>query len=118
MTAMVARLDVDWCGTPPDWVVALAGACDQASQSAVAKRCGYSPSTVNQVLRNRYAGDLGAVEAAVRGALMAHVVACPVLGEVPSHQCIAHQRRKPAQIGANPTWVRLYRACPTCPNHA
>lgn len=117
MTATPAqdRARAHWGDPPPDWVSALAAACDDRSQSRVAAAIGYSPAVISQILRARYPGDLAKVEASVRGALMAETVACPVLGPIPTHQCLAEQAR-PFQA-TNSLRARLYRACRTgCPN--
>lgn len=104
-----------WGDNAPDWINVLAEQCDRTSQKAAATRIGYSPATVNQVLRRKYAGDMVKVEGAVSGAYLAATVDCPVLGEVPSDQCLAHQR-KPRST-SNPMRVQLYRACRSgCPH--
>lgn len=103
---------------PPEWVVELARACDApgASQASVAKRIGYSPSAVSTVLRNGYAGDLARVEQAVRGALMAETVQCPIVGEIGRDVCLGHQKRARKFVPTSSMRVHLYRTCPTCPN--
>lgn len=95
-----------------DWLTVLAEACRDSSQAAVAARIGYSATVVNQVLKGKYTGDLRAVEQAVRGALLSYTIECPVLGALPAHLCLEHQRRPFA--ATNPLRVRLYRACRTC----
>lgn len=104
-----------WGDALPAWVHALAEACDRRTQAAVARDLGYSPAVVNRVLRAAYAGRYDTVEQAVTGALMAATVDCPVLGELPSHQCLEIQRRPFAATNAQR--VRLYRACRSCPNN-
>ncbi len=99
----------------PDWVKALAIACDVSSQSAVARQLGYSPAVVSTVLANKYQGDLTAVEQAVRGALMAQTILCPVVGELSSQACNAHQRQPWAPH--NPQRIQFYKACRAgCPH--
>ena len=93
----------------PDWVVELARQCELSSQRKVARRLGVSAAVVSQVLKEKYPGDLAGVEARVRGAFMASVVDCPVLGELPSDQCQAWQRKPFA--ATNPLRVQVYRAC-------
>lgn len=109
------RAKESW-GTPPAWVLALAEECDaRKSQAKVARRIGYSPTTVNQVISRTYKGDLAAVEAAVRGAFLGERVDCPVLGPLPRDRCLNHQRQP--LIATNPERVRLYRACRNgCPH--
>lgn len=97
----------------PDWLSALASACAASTQTAVAKQLLVSPSTVNQVLRGKYRGDLGRVEARVRGALMQETVTCPVLGDLATDQCQEQQG-----MGFYPSSIRaaLYRNCRICTN--
>jgi len=106
----------DVCGNDcPDWIMALADACDHESQKSVAERIGYSPAVVNTVLKGTYGAGLDAIELAVRGALLAETVECPVYGDLEGHRCLEYQRRKFA--ATNPVRVRLYRACRTCLNN-
>lgn len=99
------------------WIEVLQAACKASSQSAVAKRLGYSTTVVNQVLKGSYTGDLQRVQLAVEGALMGATVDCPILGDIPRLACVDHQRHaQGAFVATNPTRVQLRRACPTCPN--
>jgi len=98
----------------PAWILALREQVAAKGQRAVAKEIGYSPAVVSQVLQRKYGengagGDLASVEKRVRGAYMGETVYCPVLGEIPSNQCLDHQRKPFAPI--NPMRVRLFRAC-------
>lgn len=110
------RATAEWHGTLPDWVATLAHECDASSQKDTAARCGYSTAVINQVLGNRYAGDLTAVEMAVKGALMHEEIICPVMGEMPLHTCLENQRRKFSPT--NSTRARLWRACRTACSHS
>jgi len=98
-----------------DWKDVLALECKRTSQSATAKRIGYSPAVVSQVLKGSYKGDESRVQQAVEGALMGLTVDCPVIGEIPRNTCLEYQRRPFA--ATNPTRVALSRACPTCPHY-
>lgn len=111
----IARARSAWGDTPPDWIVALAEACDRASQASVAKRLGISGSVVNQVLGRCYAGRMDTAETRVRGTLMAETVACPVLGDVSSARCLDEQRRP--FHPTNHQRVRLWKACRSCANN-
>ena len=114
---LVARVNERWNYDPPDWVVHLAAACERSSQAEVAARIGYSASAVNQVLQNVYTGSLARVEQAVRGAILAEKVDCPVLEQLPREACARHQRRRSDQLTANPLLPKLYRACRAgCPH--
>jgi len=98
-----------WDGFAPDWVLVMADRCDQTSQRAVAERIGYSPASVNRILKNKWSADLTAVERMVRGAFMAATVICPVQGEIGTDACSANQELPFA--ATNNMRVRLYRAC-------
>ncbi|MBF0415624.1 MAG: hypothetical protein HQL79_07635 [Magnetococcales bacterium] len=54
----------------PDWILALATACDADTQGHVATRIGYSKGVVSQVLKGIYKGRVDLVEQAVRQYLM------------------------------------------------
>lgn len=101
-----------WGSTCPEWMVVLARACDEGSQRGVAEVIGYSPTTVNQVLKGRYKGGLAAIEQAVRGAYMGVTVGCPILGEIPTARC-REERNKPFANTSN-FRVTLWRACQGC----
>lgn len=103
-----------WGDALPLWVAALAEACDKASLGKVAERVKYSAAALSQVINGKYPGDLVKLERAVRGALLAEVVACPVLARtIPTSDCGANQRR--GFSTASPLAARLGRTCPTCP---
>ena len=103
-----------WGQTAPEWVTALAIACDApgSSQAAIARRFGVSGAMINQALRNTYNGRLDKLEARVRGELMNERVICPVLGEINKRRCIDEQSRPYA--ATNAVRVELRRACPRC----
>lgn len=111
--AKAREAHVDSTGYAPDWIEALAAACDASTGRAVARRLGVSPAAVCRVLANAY-GDTGKMERRVRELLMATAVACPVLGDIDAAVCREHQERPYTPI--NPTYVRLFRACRTCPH--
>lgn len=114
---LVRRVAERWNHDAPPWVVMLANACDESSQAETAERIGYSAAAVNQVLAHTYTGSLPRVEQAVRGAIGAERVDCPVLDEIPREVCARHQRRRSDQITANPLLPKLYAACRNgCPH--
>lgn len=92
-----------------NWLDKLREECSRAPQVRVAERIGYSAAVVNQVLSGTYKGDLRAVQKAIEGAFMGATVACPVLGEIASDQCLREQKREYA--ATNPGRVRLWKAC-------
>ena len=106
----VAKAVSAWGDTMPDWVRILAEGCNMESQAAVAKRIGYSPATVSQVLSNSYQkGDISRFEQVVRGALMAETIICPRLGEMSRDVCLNWQRRPFSTASSNA--VAMYQAC-------
>lgn len=96
----------------PVFVTALREACDRQSQALVAKRIGYSPAVVNQVLAGKYKGDLNRVQRAIEGALLGVTVDCPILGPLASNKCLDLQSLPFA--ATNPQRVKLYKACRKC----
>ncbi len=97
----------------PDWVQALAQACDELeSQAQAASRIGYSATAVNQILKNKYPGSLPKVEQKVRVVLMSDRINCPVLGEIASSQCMEAQGRSFSAASAQS--VQLWKACQAC----
>lgn len=114
-SSAIDRARAAWGEAIPDWMIALAEACDNQSQSAVAKQLGYSAALVSQVIGNKYGGGLTAVEQAVRGAFLAAIVDCPVVGELAADACNAHQRATWAPL--NPTRISFFKACRSgCPH--
>lgn len=111
-TAMAA-----WGPDLPDWIEAMAIECGDASQAAVARALGRSGSMISQVLRNRYAGDLAALEEVFRGAYMQARVHCPALGAIPTNDCQTWRRKARQFVTGNPLRVRMYRACTQCPRN-
>lgn len=101
-----------WSGGVPDWVHALATACDRKSQAHVARQIGYSPTVVNQVLKRKYPGNMRRVEDAVRATIMRSTVECPELGEIALAECREYQARPFSSTNAQR--VRLWKACRNC----
>jgi len=111
-----ARAAHHWGADLPDWVAALAIACDAAgSQAGTAARVGYSGAVVSQVLKRDYRGSYDAVEAAVRARIMAATIECPALGQILLEDCHDHQRAAGAGARESTLQVQLARACPICP---
>lgn len=110
------RARAAWGRGMPDWIEALGAACDARRQGEVARAIGYSAAVVSQALSATYKGDWGAVEQAVRGALMGELVECPVLGAIGRDQCLRNQRRVqgPRSSAGDPVHQALRRTCPTC----
>lgn len=104
-----------WAAPVPDWIMALASACDDSGRGRVADRLGYSPAVISQVLSCSYKGDMARIEGLVRGAYLAATVHCPVNGDIPVDVCLIDQRREPPFASS---WrYRVHRACRNgCPN--
>lgn len=107
------KVALAWGFPWPDWVEALAEACDATSGRAVAGRLGVSPAAVCRVLGGTY-GNTAGIERRVREVIMTTRVACPVCGEIDTDTCRTNRERPFTAV--NPTFVRLFRACPTCPH--
>jgi hypothetical protein len=114
MNDPVATMRTAWGEAAPDWIVALARACAASSQGRVADRMGRSAAVVSQVLRNKYPGDMRAVEELVRGCYLAATVDCPSLGTLPTNECAKWRRKARVFSGANALGVQMYRACQRC----
>jgi len=93
----------------PDWIEIVARESNRTSATAVAQRLGYSTAVVSSLVRGKYGGDLGAVEARVRGVYMGEEVGCPVLGEIGRDQCLDEQKKK--HIGTSQIRTALFHAC-------
>lgn len=117
---MASTLDIArslWGDTIPDWVVVLAEECGKTSQNRVARRLNRSASLVSHVIRNKYEGDMVAVEDVVRGVFMSSTVTCPALGSISTAACRDWMRKAHAFSNENSERVRLYRACRSCPRY-
>ncbi|KJS43529.1 MAG: hypothetical protein VR71_10045 [Roseovarius sp. BRH_c41] len=106
-----------WGEALPDWVAALAEACDRDSQNKVARRMERSASLVSSILRNRYQADTSLVEDLVRGHFMKATVACPVQGEIGLQVCRKWRGKARHFENVNSQTVTMYRACNRCPVH-
>jgi hypothetical protein len=104
-----------WGDPLPDWIEVMAGKCLEMPQVKVAERLGYSAAVVSQLLRNRYKGNLAALEDAVRGAWMGATVICPVVGSMRSDVCRDWQRKGKEFKATNSNRARMYFACASCP---
>lgn len=99
------------------WLKVLRQEVASSSLAVMAERLGVSRTTISQVCNERYPGDMGRIQGLVESVLMGHTVECPILGRIPQHECMAHQRRKAGEVGSTPNEIRLYKACRSgCPN--
>lgn len=114
MSNPVQIAQAHWGVSLPDWVLQLAHECESASQNKVAAKLGISASAISQVLRAKYGADLANIETSVRGVFMNEVTACPALGNIPAHVCLAWRRKAKQFSNSNLQRVRMYRACRKC----
>lgn len=116
---MGSKIDIAraaWGAELPDWVEAMAAACDDSSQNAVAKRLELSAAAVSTVIKRTYqARDYSNIEQVVRGVLMAETLDCPALGELQKDKCLRWRKRAKEPVPSNPLRRRMYRACRRCP---
>lgn len=113
-TDFLARVRECW-PEPPDWVVALAEACTERTQAAVAQQLAYSPSAISATLANRYLGNVEEIAERVRGAFMSLKVDCPRKGPMSRNTCLQWQDKPFAATSADR--VAMYRACRSgCPH--
>lgn len=110
----VEKATAAWGEQMPEWVRDLAAVCDQSTQSLVAAQMGYTAAVVSTVLANAYTGDMLSVERSFKGAYQGATTQCPVLGEIPTNDCIGHQRAR--QNLSNPMRRMLFDACLRCAN--
>lgn len=106
-----------WGEDLPDWVKCLAEECARTTQSRVAGKIGYSASVVNQVLKDKYKGNVASVEDVVRGVFMNAEINCPALGMLPTQTCRKWREAARNFSGHNAERVRMYRACTRCPRN-
>ncbi|MBT2131201.1 hypothetical protein [Aliiroseovarius lamellibrachiae] len=117
MTEQTKGLLDNWQGEAPDWVICLAQECTASSQRLIAAKLERSGALVNQVLRNKYKGDMAAIESRVRGVFMNGTTTCPALGDIPANEC-QDWRKKSHKFGnANMLRVRMFKACNRCPKN-
>lgn len=105
----VAKACGAWGDKLPEWVRTLAEEATATSGTLAAGKIGYSPAVVSHVFANTYKGDIEAVEAKVRGALMGETVICPVLGEIGRNHCLDEQRKP--RVATSSIRSKVWRAC-------
>ena len=116
---ILAKAKAAWGDALPDWVETLALEANRTTSAKAAQRIGYSGAVLSHVFANNYSGDIGRVEAKVRGALMSATVDCPAVGEIGLDRCLNEQ--KMTNTGASSIRARIFRACrgigqPKCPH--
>jgi transcriptional regulator with XRE-family HTH domain len=91
------------------WLDVMAEQAELHGQKAVAEKLQISRTTVSQVLGGKYPGDMERMQKLVEGAYMNRTVTCPVLGEIPLNECLAHQAN--TRTTGSPIRIKLYRSC-------
>jgi transcriptional regulator with XRE-family HTH domain len=79
-------------------------------QAAVARRIGYSPSAVCQILKGEYKGDKRAILQRVEEEFGDTTADCPVYGDISLKFC-AEERKK----GFSTSRADIWLACRACP---
>lgn len=115
MIGPVSIAHASWGADIPDWVLKLADECAASSQNKVAVRLGRSAALVSNVLRNKYQGDMAAVEDMVRGRFMRAIVQCPALGETSTAVCRDWMAKAKTYSNENSERVRMGKHCRRCP---
>lgn len=105
-----------WGEPLADWILELAQLADVEGLGGCAARINYSRSAISNVINNKYGnGDIGRVEAMVRGALLDETVGCPVLGDIGRDRCLQEQNEPFRATSA--FRAHLYHACRSkCPH--
>lgn len=103
-----------WADAPPNWIMALIQACEQTSQNKVADRLGVAASTVSQLIRNSYPGNMTRMEARVRTVLLEKEICCPALGKISGEACLKWRDRTATLTSASPKIVGMFRSCRSC----
>lgn len=118
MNAVASRLETAqeaYGEALPDWVRELAIHIDRVGLTKAARRVGYSPTSLHEVIRKNYNGRVDRVEERVRGSLMGATVSCPMLGNIRRDTCLDWQGKPFAITSAHRT--RMHRACRAgCPH--
>ena len=106
------KAEAGWRGGLPEWVAALAHACDLGSQTAMARQLGVNDAYLSYAIRNVKPEYHARVEEAVRSRLMGEDVEGPVMGEIPVDVCGRNRRSRLRPLG--PVQKALRQTCPTC----
>lgn len=114
--ANLSRARAAWGAEPPEWVIALARACDESSQGKVARRLNMSATVINQAIGNKYGASLNEFAIRVSGEFLRATVICPVLGEISTRRC-QDERSQPFSTSSRIA-ARLSLACTICPNRS
>ncbi len=97
-----------WGTNMPDWIKALAEACDETGLRKTAAKLHVSPAMASLAI-NRKRADLSFIKYPVEKTLMITMVSCPVRGIMGRDECLREQAKPFSSV--NPQRVQLYRAC-------
>jgi transcriptional regulator with XRE-family HTH domain len=84
----------------------------QTSQAEVARRIGYSPSAVCQVLKGTYPNSVELLVKVEEVYNRTATIDCPIVGPITPGKCAEHRNR--AFAATNPVRVALFHRCPEC----
>ena len=90
----------------------LKKACLNHTQAEVARRIGYTNSTVSQIMSGIYKGSPDIVLQRVEEVFGSTTIDCPVLGVISLSKCA--DKRKLPFAATSPRRVELYCACREC----
>lgn len=94
----------------PDWITALAEACDGSSLRKTAAKLGVSPAIISLAINARRGREkLEFIKIKTENTLMITMIPCPVLGVIGRHDCSREQLRPFSS--SNPRRAMIYRAC-------
>jgi hypothetical protein len=110
----MAKAALAWGSPLPDWIRALAEACDDAGLRATAGKLNVSPAMLSLAIGRKRA-NLDWIKGKVERLLLVSMVACPALGVMSKDECL--QKQAMPYSNANPLRMQLYRACRSgCPH--
>jgi len=98
--------------TQPDLIELLRAECNKTSQADVARKLGYSPSAINQVLKGTYPAPQKLLVKVEEVFCKEASIPCPVQGNITLARCVSN--RNLPFITVNPARVQLWTACRAC----
>ena len=105
---MMDKARAAWGEPLPDWIKALAEACDESGLRRTAAKLTASPAIVSLAIHNKRE-KLDFIKPKVETYLMMTLVGCPILGIIGREKCLREQARPFSTV--NPMKVQLFKAC-------
>lgn len=102
------RVHEAWGQSAPEWMQALARACDAHTLRKVAAMLKVSPALVSLNLR-RQSNASELLEKRVKSRIMVSLIHCPVLGLIDAPTCMTEQEQP--LLTTNTQRIQLYKAC-------